>query len=96
MNNAVDRLEKDMTETKINELVARHYEAHALLQGKLTSELDTIKEAQRREYREWLMRMLEENQTNSSLPTPKYVYALTSASYSNNSNIRLNTFYKIK
>nr|XP_023013811.1 protein C12orf4 homolog [Leptinotarsa decemlineata] len=70
MNNAVDRLEKDMTETKINELVARHYEAHALLQGKLTSELDTIKEAQRREYREWLMQMLEDNQTNSSLPTP--------------------------
>lgn len=73
MNNAVDRLEKDMTETKINELVARHYEAHALLQGKLTSELDTIKEAQRREYREWLMQMLEKNQTDSSLPTPKYV-----------------------
>ncbi|KAG5893356.1 hypothetical protein JTB14_000121 [Gonioctena quinquepunctata] len=70
MNNAVDRLEKDMTETKINELVARHYETHALLQGKLTSELETIKEAQRREYREWLMQMLEENQTNSSLPTP--------------------------
>ncbi|XP_018578817.1 protein C12orf4 homolog [Anoplophora glabripennis] len=70
MNDAVDRLEKDMTESKINELVAKHYEAHALLQGKLTSELDTIKEAQRREYREWLMQMLEENQTNSSLPTP--------------------------
>ncbi|KAJ8986234.1 hypothetical protein NQ317_009940 [Molorchus minor] len=70
MNNAVDRLEKDMTESKINELVAKHYEAHSLLQGKLTSELDSIKEAQRREYREWLMQMLEENQTHSSLPTP--------------------------
>ncbi|KAJ8923721.1 hypothetical protein NQ315_010302 [Exocentrus adspersus] len=70
MNDAVDRLEKDMTESKINDLVARHYEAHSLLQGKLTSELDTIKEAQRREYREWIMQMLEENQTNSSLPTP--------------------------
>ncbi|XP_028131474.1 protein C12orf4 homolog [Diabrotica virgifera virgifera] len=70
MNNAVDRLEKDMTETKINELVARHYETHALLQAKLSSELDTLKEAQRREYREWLMQMLEQNQTNSSLPTP--------------------------
>lgn len=71
MNQAVDRLEKDMTESKINELVARHYEAHSLLKAKLTSELDTIKEAQRREYREWLMQMLEENQANSSLPTPK-------------------------
>nr|CAH7748909.1 unnamed protein product [Callosobruchus chinensis] len=70
MNSAVDRLEKDMTESQINDLVARHYEDHALLQGKLNSELDTIKEAQRREYREWLMQMLEQNQTTSSLPTP--------------------------
>ncbi|EFA10962.1 Uncharacterized protein C12orf4 homolog-like Protein [Tribolium castaneum] len=70
MNHAVDRLEQDMTESKINELVARHYEAHSLLKVKLTSELDTIKEAQRREYREWLMQMLEQNQATSSLPTP--------------------------
>lgn len=71
MNEAVDRLEKDMTELKINELVAKHYEDHYLLQAKLNSELDTMKEAQRREYRKWLMEMLEENQTNSSLQTPK-------------------------
>ncbi|CAG9767997.1 unnamed protein product [Ceutorhynchus assimilis] len=70
MNKAVDRLEQDMTETKINELVASHYETHSLLQGKLTSELDTMKEAQRREYREWIMQMVEQNQANSSLPTP--------------------------
>lgn len=70
MNKAVDRLEQDMTESKINELVARHYETHSLLQGKLTSELDTMKEAQRREYREWIMQMLEQNQADSSLPTP--------------------------
>lgn len=72
MNKAVDRLEDDMTETKINELVARHYEDHSLLIVKLTSEIDTIKEAQRREYREWLMQMLEQNQATNSLPTPKY------------------------
>lgn len=71
MNKAVDRLEEDMTEMKINELVARHYEDHSLLIVKLTSEIDTIKEAQRREYREWLMQMLEQNQATSSLPTPK-------------------------
>ncbi|XP_076260890.1 FERRY endosomal RAB5 effector complex subunit 3 [Rhynchophorus ferrugineus] len=70
MNKAVDRLEQDMTESKINELVARHYESHSLLQGQLSSELDTLKEAQRREYREWVMQMLEQNQANSSLPTP--------------------------
>lgn len=71
MNKALDRLGKDMTEVTINELVAKHYEAHSFMQGKLNSELDTLKEAQRREYREWLMLMLEQNQTNSSLPTPK-------------------------
>ncbi|ENN76845.1 hypothetical protein D910_11941, partial [Dendroctonus ponderosae] len=70
MNKAVNRLEQDMTESKINELVSRHYETHSLLQGKLSSEIDTMKEAQRREYREWIMEMLEENQANSSLPTP--------------------------
>lgn len=71
MNLAVDRLEQDMTESKINDLVAKHYEAHSLLKVKLTSELDTIKEAQRREYREWIMQMLEQNQATNSLPTPK-------------------------
>ncbi|CAH0562518.1 unnamed protein product [Brassicogethes aeneus] len=70
MNSAVDRLEQGMTESKINDLVAKHYEDLSFLQCQLTSELDTIKEAQRREYREWLMQMLEQNQANSSLPTP--------------------------
>lgn len=70
MNKAVDKLEQGMTESKINDLVAKHYEDLTFLQGQLTSELDTLKEAQRREYREWLMQMLEQNQANSSLPTP--------------------------
>ncbi|XP_060537152.1 protein C12orf4 homolog isoform X2 [Cylas formicarius] len=70
MNQAVDKLEKGMTESKINDLVAKHYETHSLLQGRLTSELDTIKEAQRREYREWIMQMVEQNQAISSLPAP--------------------------
>ncbi|XP_060537153.1 protein C12orf4 homolog isoform X3 [Cylas formicarius] len=71
MNQAVDKLEKGMTESKINDLVAKHYETHSLLQGRLTSELDTIKEAQRREYREWIMQMVEQNQAISSLPAPR-------------------------
>lgn len=74
MNKAVDRLEDDMTEAQINKIAARHFEDQTFLQVQLTSELETIKEAQRREYREWLMQMLEQNQTNSSLPTPKLVY----------------------
>ncbi|XP_017775002.1 PREDICTED: protein C12orf4 [Nicrophorus vespilloides] len=70
MNKALEHLEEDMAEMKINQLVSQQFEDQSFLQIQLTSELDTIKEAQRREYREWLMQMLEENQANSSLPTP--------------------------
>lgn len=72
MNKAVDRLEEDMTEFEINEIATRHFEDQTFLQVQLTSELETIKEAQRREYREWVMQILEQNEANSSLPTPKY------------------------
>lgn len=71
MTDALDRLEKDMTESRINELAVQHFEDQMFLDGQLRSELDTIKIMQRKEYREWLMQMLEQNQTNNSLPTPR-------------------------
>lgn len=74
MAKAVDRLEMDMTENKINQLASQHFDTQTLLLVQLTSEFETIKETQRREYREWLMQMLEENQANSSLPTPRLNY----------------------
>ncbi|XP_025834929.1 protein C12orf4 homolog isoform X2 [Agrilus planipennis] len=71
MTKAVDRLEdEDMNERKINEIAARHFEDHSFLRVQLTSELETLKEAQRREYREWIMQILEQNQAKGSLPTP--------------------------
>ncbi|GLV42953.1 uncharacterized protein CBL_20509 [Carabus blaptoides fortunei] len=72
MNKAVDSLNSNnsTTEKYINDLVAKHFEHFSMLQGKWSSELDTMKEVQRREYRDWIMQILEENQTNSSLPTP--------------------------
>lgn len=70
MNKAVDNLEYGTTEFDINELVAKHYEDHSLLKVKYASELDTLKEAQRREYRDWVMKMLEYNQGNSFPPSP--------------------------
>lgn len=70
MSEAVDRLEHDMTESKINKLVGQHFEDQTFLEVKLRSELDTIKEMQKREYREWLMQMLEQNQADDSLATP--------------------------
>ncbi|XP_044753431.1 protein C12orf4 [Coccinella septempunctata] len=70
MNKAVDSLEYGMTEFDINELVTKHYEDHSLLKVRYASELDTLKEAQRREYRDWVMKMLEFNQENSFPPSP--------------------------
>lgn len=70
MSEAIDRLEQDMTESKINKLVGQHFEDQTFLEVKLRSELDTIKEMQKREYREWLMQMLEQNQADDSLATP--------------------------
>lgn len=71
MNSAVEQLEEGVTESNINDLAVRHFEDQTLLQVQLTSELDTIKEAQRREYRDWIMQTLEQNQTNCYY-TPKY------------------------
>ncbi|KAJ9586337.1 hypothetical protein L9F63_020045 [Diploptera punctata] len=70
MVRAVEGVHVYSTEQDINQLAARHFEDQNLLQGKWNSEVDTLKETQRKEYREWLMKMLEEHQTNVTLPTP--------------------------
>ncbi|KAK5639219.1 hypothetical protein RI129_011711 [Pyrocoelia pectoralis] len=71
MSKAVDKLEEGITELDINEMAARHFDDQSFLRVQLTSELETIKETQRREYREWLMQMLEESQANNSLSVTK-------------------------
>ncbi|XP_065214139.1 protein C12orf4 homolog [Planococcus citri] len=58
------------SEAYINEIVAKHFEDQNLLQGRWNSEIDTLKETQRREYREWIMKLLEEHQTNTGLYSP--------------------------
>lgn len=70
MAQAVEGVHVYSTEHDINQLAAHHFEDQNLLQGKWNSEVDTLKETQRKEYREWLMKMLEEHQTNVTLPTP--------------------------
>jgi hypothetical protein len=74
MARALEGVDVYSTEEDINQLAARHFEDQNLLQGKWNSEVDTLKETQRKEYREWLMKMLEEHQTNVTLPTPTYVH----------------------
>lgn len=65
MNAALDKVDvwKDNNETYINEMVAKHFEDQNMLQGCWNSEVDMLKETQREEYREWIMKLLEENQT---------------------------------
>lgn len=73
MRVAVEALEAGSTEKSINDMAGRHFEEQSLLQGHWGSRVDALKLEQRRQYRNWIMRLLEEQQTNM-LPTPVYVY----------------------
>lgn len=71
MASAVQAMDEvECTEEEINQLAARHFEDQNLLQGRWNSEVDARKQSQRREYQGWLMRMLEDHQTNLTLTTP--------------------------
>lgn len=74
MRKAVEALEAGSTEKSINDMAGRHFEEQSLLQGHWGSRVDALKLEQKRQYRNWIMRLLEEQQTNM-LPTPVYVYA---------------------
>ncbi|XP_043283117.1 protein C12orf4 homolog [Venturia canescens] len=69
MRVAIETLETGSTEKSINEMAARHFEEQSLLQGHWGSRVDALKLEQRRQYRNWIMRLLEDQQT-SMLPTP--------------------------
>ncbi|XP_003424529.1 protein C12orf4 homolog isoform X1 [Nasonia vitripennis] len=69
MQLAVETLEAGSTEKSINDMAGRHFEEQSLLQGHWGSKVDALKLEQRRQYRNWIMRLLEEQQTNM-LPTP--------------------------
>ncbi|KAL7287569.1 hypothetical protein TKK_0018219 [Trichogramma kaykai] len=69
MRVAVETLETGSTEKSINNMAGRHFEEQSLMQGQWCSKIDSLKLEQRRHYRNWIMRLLEEQQTNM-LPTP--------------------------
>lgn len=58
------------TEAEVNSLAARHCEDQNMIQGKIYSQVDSLQETQRREYREWLMKLLEEQAEQASSVTP--------------------------
>jgi len=69
MRVAVEALEAGSTEKSINDMAGRHFEEQSLLQGYWGSRVDALRLDQRRQYRNWIMRLLEEQQT-SMIPTP--------------------------
>lgn len=58
------------TEADVNLLSARHCEDQNMIQAKINSQIDSLQETQRREYRDWLMKLLEEQAEEASSFTP--------------------------
>lgn len=79
MAEAVEGLDVTTSNEIINELAIKHYEDHSYLQAQCSSELNTIKEVQRRKFRNWVMEMLEEHASRiSPLTSPKLNFSTTS------------------
>lgn len=64
MCRAVDAVNVTSTEAEINQLAGRHLDQQSLMHAQWNSQVDAIKEAQRRHYRQWLM----DKQTTASTP----------------------------
>ncbi|KYM96432.1 PREDICTED: protein C12orf4 homolog [Cyphomyrmex costatus] len=69
MRVAVEALEAGSTEKSINDMAGRHFEEQSILQGFWGSKIDHLRLDERQQYREWVMKLLEEQQT-SMVSTP--------------------------
>lgn len=69
MCRAVDAVNITNTEADINELAGQHLDQQSLIHAQWDSQVDAIKESQRRHYRQWLM----DKQTTSAVSSPLYV-----------------------
>merc|ERR1711931_260406 len=54
---------------EINGIAIRHFEELQMAESRWTSEISTLKESQRREYRSWVIQMHEDIQTKQDLQT---------------------------
>lgn len=66
MCRAVDAVNITNTEADINELAGRHLDQQSLIHAQWDSQVDAIKESQRRHYRQWLM----DKQTTTAVSSP--------------------------
>lgn len=70
MSHLVSGIGEFSSESEVNALAARHCEDQNMVQAKINSQIDSLQETQRREYREWLMKLLEEQAEEASSVTP--------------------------
>lgn len=81
MEQAVQSLGVSYTDEQVNQLAQRHFENTQLVESKWASELSNLQETQKREYRDWVMKVHEDTQTTAGTPTyVQRVRALTSTS----------------
>lgn len=73
MQEAVRNVGVTYTDEQINALAQRHFDSTQARESKWASELSSTQEVQRREYREWVMKVHEDIQTAS---TPQYMKKL--------------------
>ncbi|XP_044731533.1 protein C12orf4 homolog [Chrysoperla carnea] len=90
MSKAIEHLNQSMSndtndEYKINELSIKHFNAHSYLHAQCCSEINTIKDVQKRIYRTWIMELFEQQQfNNTNITTPSLTTATTIDSDYNN------------
>lgn len=70
MQEAVRNAGTGYTDDQINQLAQRHFDNSQMIETKWMSELSNQQEIQRREYREWVMKVHEDTQGSH---TPKYM-----------------------
>ncbi|XP_075226606.1 FERRY endosomal RAB5 effector complex subunit 3 [Lycorma delicatula] len=77
MCRAVDGINITSTEAEINDLAGRHLEQQSLVHAQWDSQVDAIKEAQRRQYRDWVM----DRQTNNTTPLSSPISSLANQTF---------------
>lgn len=75
MQEAVRHLGKGYTDEQVNVLAQRNFENLQMLEGKWAAELSNQQEIQRREYRDWVMKVYEDTKSTGS-GTTKYMQRL--------------------
>ncbi|KAH3860533.1 hypothetical protein DPMN_023434 [Dreissena polymorpha] len=72
MEKAVKSLGVSYTDEQINQLAQQHFESTQMIEGKWANELSNQHEIQRREFRDWVMKVHEDSRSGNG--TPSYMH----------------------